>query len=356
MRYVFPVTLTEHPGRKPDPADLAFGTVFTDHMFVMDYHDGQGWHDGRIVPYGPISLDPAASCLHYGQEVFEGLKAYRTEDGRVQLFRPYMNAARLNRTNRRLCIPELDEDLFVSAVQALVKVDRDWIPEGEGTSLYIRPFIFATEPSLGVHRSPSYRFMIILSPVGSYFAAGFQPTRMYVEDTYVRAVPGGTGETKCAGNYGGAMKAQEDAAAKGFEQILWLDGIEHRYVEEIGAANAFFVIGGEICTSALNGSILPGITRDTILALCKRKGYVVKERKISIEELLDACRAGELREMFASGTAAIVSPVGELVYQGESLKIGDGSIGPVAKEMYETIYGIQTGRIEDFMGWIYPVN
>ena len=356
MKYEFPVTLNPNPGKKPDPKGLRFGTVFTDHMFMMDYDEGQGWHDGKIVPYGPIALDPAACCLHYGQEMFEGLKAYKTASGRVQLFRPDMNAKRTNRTNDRLCIPQIDEELFVEAIKALVKVDQDWIPEGEGTALYIRPFIFATEPFLGVRKSRSYKFMIILSPVGPYFVNGLAPTKMYIEDVYTRACPGGTGEAKCAGNYGGSLKAQEIAHEKGYEQILWLDAIQHKYIEEIGAANAFFVIGGEICTSALNGSILPGITRDTILALCKRKGYVVKERKISIEELLDACRAGELREMFASGTAAIVSPVGELVYQGESLKIGDGSIGPVAKEMYETIYGIQTGRIEDFMGWIYPVN
>jgi len=356
MKYEFPVTLNPNPGKKPSSEGLRFGTVFTDHMFTMDYDEGIGWHDGKIVPYGPISLDPAACCLHYGQEMFEGLKAYKTESGRVQLFRPYMNAKRTNRTNDRLCIPEIDEDLFVDAIKALVKVDQDWIPKGEGTALYIRPFIFATEPFLGVRQSKQYKFMVILSPVGPYFVNGLAPTKMYVEDVYVRAVKGGTGEAKCAGNYGGSLKAQEIAHQKGYEQILWLDGIHQKYIEEIGAANAFFVIGDEVVTSELNGSILPGITRDSIIALCKYKGYKVSERKISIDELEDAYKKGELREMFASGTAAIVSPVGELLYKGDVMVINNNEIGPVAKEMYDTIYGIQTGKIEDFMGWTEPVE
>lgn len=356
MKHEFPVTLTDTPGRKPDPYGLSFGTVFTDHMFIMDYSDDKGWHDGRIIPYGPLSLDPAACGLHYGQEMFEGLKAYKTASGKVQLFRPYMNARRTNRTNDRLCIPQIDENLFVDAIKALVKVDQDWIPQGEGTALYIRPFIFATEPFLGVRRSHTYMFAIILSPVGPYFANGLQPTKMYVEDKYVRAVRGGTGEAKCAGNYGGSLKAQEIAHEKGYEQILWLDGIHRKYIEEIGAANAFFVIGNEVVTSELNGSILPGITRDSIIALCRKNGRKISERKISIDELEEAYRKGELKEMFASGTAAIVSPVGELLYKGEVMTINNNEIGPVAQEMYDTIYGIQTGRIDDFMGWTVAVE
>ena len=356
MKYEFPVTKNPNPKAKPASEGLRFGTVFTDHMFVMEYSDEKGWHDGRIVPYGPIQLDPAACCLHYGQEMFEGLKAYKTAEGRVQLFRPDMNAKRTNRTNDRLCMPHMDEDLFVEAVKAVVKVDQDWIPNGEGTSLYIRPFIFATEAFLGVHRSKEYKFVIILSPVGPYFVNGLQPTKMYVEDVYTRACPGGTGEAKCAGNYGGSLKAQEIAHEKGYEQILWLDAIEHKYVEEIGAANAFFVIGDEICTCPLNGSILPGITRDSIIQICKSKGYNIKERNISIDELEEAFKNGQLKEMFASGTAAIVSPVGELLYKGEILTINDNKIGPIAQEMYDTIYGIQTGRIEDTMGWTVPVE
>ncbi|MGN0733471.1 MAG: branched-chain amino acid aminotransferase [Emergencia sp.] len=356
MKYDFPVTLTTNPKQKPESKGLRFGTVMTDHMFIMDYTDEKGWHDGRIVPYGPISLDPAAVVFHYGQEMFEGLKAYETAEGKVQLFRPDMNAKRTNNTNDRLCIPPMDEELFVEAVKAIVKVDKDWIPKGEGTALYIRPFIIATEPFLGVRRATEYKFMIILSPVGPYFVNGLAPTKMYVEDEYVRAVKGGTGEAKCGGNYAASLKAQEIAHEKGYEQILWLDGIHRKYIEEIGAANAFFVIGDEVVTSELNGSILPGITRNSIIALCKKKGYKVSERKISIDELEEAYRAGQLKEMFASGTAAIVSPVGELLYKGERMIINNNEIGPIAQEMYDTIYGIQTGKIEDFMGWTVPVE
>ena len=356
MKYDFPVTLTKNPKQKPESKGLRFGTVMTDHMFIMDYTDEKGWHDGRIVPYGPISLDPAAVVFHYGQEMFEGLKAYETAEGRVQLFRPDMNAKRTNNTNDRLCIPPIDEELFVEAVKAIVKVDKDWIPKGEGTALYIRPFIIATEPFLGVRRATEYKFMIILRPVGPYFVNGLAPTKMYVEDEYVRAVKGGTGEAKCGGNYAASLKAQEIAHEKGYEQILWLDGIHRKYIEEIGAANAFFVIGDEVVTSELNGSILPGITRNSIIALCKHKGYKVSERKISIDELEEAYKAGQLKEMFASGTAAIVSPVGELLYKGERMIINNNEIGPIAQEMYDTIYGIQTGKIEDFMGWTVPVE
>ena len=356
MKYEFPVTKNTNPKKKPSAKGLRFGTEFTDHMFVMDYDTKNGWNNGRIVPYGPITLDPAAVVLHYGQEMFEGLKAYKTAAGRVQLFRPDMNAKRTNRTNDRLCIPAIDEELFVEAIKALVRVDQDWIPEGEGTALYIRPFIFGDEPFLGVRKSATYKFMIILSPVGPYFEHGLAPTKMYVEDVYVRAVKGGTGEAKCGGNYGGSLKAQEIAHEKGYEQILWLDGHDQKYIEEIGAANAFFVIGDEVVTSELNGSILPGITRDSIIALCKKKGIKVSERRISIDELEDAYHKGQLKEMFASGTAAIVSPVGELLYKGENMIINDNKIGPVAQQMYDYIYGIQTGKLDDFMGWTVPVE
>lgn len=356
MKYQFQVTKTPYPKKKPSPKGLRFGTEFTDHMFVMDYNPDEGWHDGRIIPYGPLSLDPAAVVFHYGQEMFEGLKAYKTSKGKVQLFRPYMNAKRTNRTNDRLCIPEIDETLFVEAIKALVKIDEEWIPEGEGTALYIRPFIFGDEPFLGVRRSKTYKFVIILSPVGPYFENGLSPTKMYVEDVYVRAVKGGTGEAKCGGNYGASLKAQEIAHDKGYEQILWLDGYEQKYIEEIGAANAFFVIGDEVVTSQLNGSILPGITRDSIIALCKKNGYKISERKISIDELEDSYNSGALKEMFASGTAAIVSPVGELLYKGQQMVINNNKIGPIAKEMYDTIYGIQTGKINDFMDWTVPVE
>ena len=356
MNYQFPVTRTTAPKQKPDPNTLPFGTVFTDHMFVMEYTPSGGWQNGRIVPYAPIQLDPAAIVLHYGQEMFEGLKAYKTASGRVQLFRPYMNAKRTNRTNDRLCIPQIDEELFVSAIKALVDVDQDWIPQGEGTSLYVRPFIFGDEPYLGVRASKTYRFMIILSPVGPYFSSGLQPTKMYVEDQYIRATAGGTGEAKCGGNYGGALKAQEIAHEKGYEQILWLDAHDRKYIEEIGSANAFFVIGDEVVTSPLSGTILPGITRDSIIALCRHFNIKVSERKLSIDELLEAYRAGQLKEMFASGTAAIVAPIGELLYQDQLMTINNGKIGPIAQKMYDTIYGIQTGRVDDFMNWTVAVE
>ncbi len=354
--YNFPITRTENPKAKPDPDTLRFGTEFTDHMFIMDYEEGKGWIDGRIVPYGPLSLDPAAVVFHYAQEMFEGLKAYKTKEGKVQLFRPDMNAKRTNRTNDRLCIPQMDEELYVEAIKALVAVDADWIPEKEGTSLYIRPFIIADEPFLGVRRANHYKFIVILSPVGPYYVGGLTPTKIYVEDKYVRATAGGTGEAKCGGNYAASLKAQEEAHEKGYEQILWLDGVERKYVEEIGTSNAFFVIDGEVITAPLGGTILPGITRDSIIQLLKKKGYKVSERRLSIDEVVEAYKAGKFQEMFASGTAAVISPVGELCYKGEKMIINNGEIGAIAQEMYDTIYGIQTGTVADEMGWTVEVK
>ena len=354
--YNFPITRTENPKTKPDPDTLRFGTEFTDHMFIMDYEEGKGWIDGRIVPYGPLSLDPAAVVFHYAQEMFEGLKAYKTKEGKVQLFRPDMNAKRTNRTNDRLCIPQMDEELYVEAIKALVAVDADWIPEKEGTSLYIRPFIIADEPFLGVRRANHYKFIVILSPVGPYYVGGLTPTKIYVEDKYVRATAGGTGEAKCGGNYAASLKAQEEAHAKGYEQILWLDGVERKYVEEIGTSNAFFVIDNEVITAPLAGTILPGITRDSVIQILKQKGYKVSERKLAIDEVVEAYKAGKFQEMFASGTAAVISPVGELSYMGEKMVINNGEIGAIAQEMYDTIYGIQTGAVEDTMGWTVEVK
>ena len=354
--YNFPITRTENPKVKPDPDTLRFGTEFTDHMFIMDYEEGKGWIDGRIVPYGPLSLDPAAVVFHYAQEMFEGLKAYKTKEGKVQLFRPDMNAKRTNRTNDRLCIPQMDEELYVEAIKALVAVDADWIPEKEGTSLYIRPFIIADEPFLGVRRANHYKFIVILSPVGPYYVGGLTPTKIYVEDKYVRATAGGTGEAKCGGNYAASLKAQEEAHEKGYEQILWLDGVERKYVEEIGTSNAFFVIDNEVITAPLAGTILPGITRDSVIQILKQKGYKVSERKLAIDEVVEAYKAGKFQEMFASGTAAVISPVGELSYMGEKMVINNGEIGAIAQEMYDTIYGIQTGTVEDTMGWTVEVK
>jgi branched-chain amino acid aminotransferase len=357
MKYEFPVTRTSNPKEKPDPNNLPFGKYFTDHMFIMDYTEGIGWHDGRVVPYEPLVLDPAALVFHYGQEMFEGLKAYKNvTNGKVQLFRPDMNAKRTNRTNDRLCIPPIDEELYVAAVKAVVKEDADWIPEVKDTSLYIRPFIIATEPYLGIRNSKTFLFCIILSPSGPYYPNGLEPTKLYVEDTYVRAVKGGTGEAKCGGNYASGLKAQVIAHEKGFEQILWLDGKEQKYVEEVGTSNAFFVIGDEIVTAPLGGSILPGITRDSCIQVLKKKGYNMVERPLSIDEIEEAYDKGEFKEMFASGTAAIISPVGLLRYKDKDMVINGGKIGPIAQLLYDTIYGTQIGKIEDEFGWVDPVE
>ena len=356
MKYEFPVEKTTNPKKKPDPDTLRFGTEFTDHMFVMEYEDGRGWYNGRIVPYAPLVLDPAAVVFHYAQEMFEGLKAYKTAEGKIQLFRPDMNARRTNRTNDRLCIPQIDEELYVEAIKALVKVDQDWIPQKKDTALYIRPFIIATEPFIGVRRSTQYKFIIILSPVGPYYEGGLTPTKIYVEDKYVRATDGGTGEAKCGGNYAASLKAQEEAHEKGYEQILWLDGVHRKYVEEIGTSNAFFVIGDEIITAPLDGTILPGITRDSVINILKKQGMKIVERKLEIDEVVEAYKKGTFREMFASGTAAVISPVGELRYKDVNMVINGGGIGPIAQELYDTIYGIQTGRIPDEMGWTVEVK
>lgn len=356
MKYEFPVEKTTNPKKKPDPDTLRFGTEFTDHMFVMEYEDGRGWYNGRIVPYAPLVLDPAAVVFHYAQEMFEGLKAYKTAEGKIQLFRPDMNAKRTNRTNDRLCIPQIDEELYVEAIKALVKVDQDWIPQKKDTALYIRPFIIATEPFIGVRRSTQYKFIIILSPVGPYYEGGLTPTKIYVEDKYVRATDGGTGEAKCGGNYAASLKAQEEAHEKGYEQILWLDGVHRKYVEEIGTSNAFFVIGDEIITAPLDGTILPGITRDSVINILKKQGMKIVERKLEIDEVVEAYKKGTFREMFASGTAAVISPVGELRYKDVNMVINGGGIGPIAQELYDTIYGIQTGRIPDEMGWTVEVK
>lgn len=354
MKYDFTIHKTTSPKAKPDPDTLKFGKMFTDHMFVMDYSTEKGWHDGRIVPYGPIMLDPAAAVLHYSQQMFEGLKAFKAADGRILLFRPDMNAKRTNKTNDRMCIPELDEELFIQAVKSIVNVERDWIPEKPGTSLYIRPFIFADDPFLGVHTAAHYKFVIILSPVGPYYATeggGLTATKIFVEEEYVRAAPGGTGFAKVGGNYACSLKAQTKANAMGCEQVLWLDAIEHSYVEEIGTSNAFFVIGDEIITAPLGGTILPGITRDSVIALLKKWGLSVSERRLKIDDVVKAAGDGTLKEVFATGTAAVISPVGKFVYKGKEIAIGDGEIGDLSNKIYATLYGIQTGNLEDDMDW-----
>jgi len=346
---------TTTPKSKPDQDKLGFGTHFSDHMFIMDYDPEKGWHSPKIIPYGPLELDPAVAVLHYGQAIFEGLKAYHTADNKILMFRPEKNLERINITNDRVCIPLIDVDFCLEALKTLVSLDQDWIPTAPGTSLYIRPFIFATDPFLGVRPSNTYKFMIILSPVGAYYPQGINPVSIYVEPEYTRAVKGGTGFAKVSGNYAASLKAQAKAAEKGFVQVLWLDGLEKKYIEEVGAMNVFFKIGDEIITPALEGSILPGITRASVIQLLKHWGMKVSERKISMEELYNAYQEGILKEAFGTGTAAVISPIGDLNWNDKSIKIGQGEIGEVTLRIYEMLTGIQTGRIEDTFGWIVEV-
>ena len=346
------ITRTETPKAKPAKGQkLGFGKIFTDHMFVMNYTEGQGWHDARVVPFQNISLSPAAMVYHYGQEMFEGLKAYKGEDGNVYLFRPDMNAKRTNASNERLVIPQLPEEDFVQAVKAVVDVDRDWVPTEPGTSLYIRPFIIATDEFLGVAPSKTYLFMVILSPSGAYYESGLAPVGIWIEDEYVRAVRGGMGFAKTGGNYAASLIAQQKAHDAGYSQVLWLDGVERKYIEEVGAMNIFFKINGTVITPMLNGSILPGITRNSVLELCRSWGYPVEERKISADELIEAQKNGTLEECWGTGTAAVISPVGKLRYVDEVMTINGGSIGELSQKLYDTITGIQTGKLPDERGW-----
>ena len=348
--------LVQNRKEKPDQNKLGFGRYFTDHMFIMDYTEGKGWHDARIVPYGPLSLDPACMVFHYAQEMFEGLKAYRTPNGEIQLFRPDKNIERMNNTNERLCIPKIDPSDALDAIKALVEVEAEWVPNVEGTSLYIRPFIIATDVQLGVHPSKSYKFMIILSPVGAYYAEGIKPVKIFVEREYVRAVRGGTGFAKIGGNYAASLIGQEKAEKMGYSQVLWLDGIEHKYIDEVGAMNVFFVIDGTVVTPALNeGNILPGVTRASCIQLLTSMGYKVEERKLSIDEVVEAYKAGKLNEAFGTGTAAVVSPMGLLDDGINKMVINNGEIGEIAQKLYDTLTGIQWGKREDSFGWIVKV-
>lgn len=349
------ITRTTTPKAKPDQNSLGFGKYFTDHMFIMDYDEGQGWHDARIVPYAPLVLDPACMMLHYGQGIFEGMKAYKGPNGETLLFRPKKNMERVNISNDRLCIPQIDTDFCVEAIKQLVKVDEDWIPTAEGTSLYIRPFIIATEVALGVHPAKSYQFIVILSPVGAYYPEGLNPVKIYVEPHYVRAVKGGVGFAKTPANYAASLKAQMEAKEKGYTQVLWLDGLEKKYIEEVGTMNVFFVIGDTIVTPELNGSILAGITRDSSVELLRHWGYKVEERRISIQEVFEANEKGELKEVFGTGTAAVISPVGELNYDGKIITINNGEIGPFSHKLYDAITAIQSGKAEDVLDWTVRV-
>ncbi|MDY4897654.1 MAG: branched-chain amino acid aminotransferase [Eubacteriales bacterium] len=349
------ITKTTHPAVKPDSSCLEFGKFFTDHMFIMDYDRSSGWHDARIVPFGKIELHPACTALHYGSEIFEGLKAYRKADGSVQLFRPIENVRRMNRSAERLCLPQIPEEDALEILTRFVSFEQDWVPSAPGTSLYIRPFMYGNDETLGVHSVKHVTFMIITSPVGAYYKEGINPVKIMIESEDVRAVRGGTGEAKCGGNYAASNRAGEKAEEKGYSQVLWLDGVERKYIEEVGAMNVMFKIDGEIVTPQLTGSILPGITRKSCVELLRSEGYRVSERRISVDELEAAIDSGKLEEAWGTGTAAVISPIGELCYKGKKAVINGGKIGPVTAHLYDTLTGIQWGTLEDKFGWTMPV-
>ena len=356
MESCIEIELSSEKKQKPSDGQLEFGKYFTDHMFVMDYNDEEGWHAPRITPYRSISLDPGAKVFHYGQTVFEGLKAYRAKNDRLLLFRPQKNFKRLNMSNLRLGIPPIDEEFALIALKKLIQIDQDWIPNEKGTSLYIRPFIIATEPSLGASASSSYQFIIILSPVASYYLEGIHPVKIHVETDYVRAVKGGIGMAKTAGNYASGIKAQNDAALNGYAQVLWLDGIHRKYIEEVGSMNVFFKIDGKVLTPALNGSILDGVVRDSILQLLRFWDIPVEERAISIDELHQAYNDGTFEEAFGTGTAAVISPIGELNWNGKQLVIHGGTTGELSKKLYNTLTGIQRGENNDTFNWMVEID
>ncbi|NLT17976.1 MAG: Branched-chain-amino-acid aminotransferase 2 [Firmicutes bacterium ADurb.Bin080] len=349
------VTLSKNPKNKPDVSSLGFGKYFTDHMLVMDYIGGK-WADPEIVPYAPFSLDPSTCVLHYGQGIFEGLKAYKNEKGEVTMFRPRDNFIRMNKGATRMCMPNFDIDLVMAALKELLKIDESWIPSAPGTSLYIRPTLIAKDEMLGVHPSHDYRFFIILSPVGAYYSTGLKPTKILVEEEYVRAPLGGTGEVKCMGNYAASLLAGDLARRRGFEQVLWLDAKERKYAEEVGAMNIFFVIDGVVKTPALVGSILAGITRDSVIKLLKYEGIPVEETRISVEELSDAYKNGKLNEVFGSGTAAVISPVGVLGMHGKEYIINNFEMGRITSLLYDRLTGIQCGREKDIFNWVTAIN
>ncbi len=347
---------TACPKAKPDSSTLGFGKIFTDHMFIMDYTSGEGWHDARIVPFANISLHPASTVLHYGSEIFEGLKAYRRADGKVQMFRPWENVRRMNNSAERLCLPEIPEELAFQCLTTFVDVEKDWTPSAPGTSLYLRPFMFGNDETLGVHSVKNATFIIIASPVGSYYKEGINPVKIMIEDADVRAVRGGTGYAKCGGNYAASNRAGKRAEEKGYSQVLWLDGVERRYIEEVGAMNVMFKINGEIVTPALTGSILPGITRKSCIEVLKKEGYTVNERLLSDDELAAAMDNGTLEEAWGCGTAAVVSPIGELCYKDKIYTVNNGAIGPVTQHLYDTLTGIQWGRLADDFGWTHVIG
>ena len=349
------ITKTNTPGVMPDTSTLGFGKVFTDHMFIMDYSNDKGWYNARIVPFQKIEIHPASTVLHYGSEIFEGLKAYRRKDGKVQLFRPLENIRRMNRSAERMCLPQIPEDIALEVLTTFVKMEESWVPSAPNTSLYIRPFMFGNDETLGVHAVKNATFMIITSPVGSYYKEGLNPVKIMIEDEDVRAVRGGTGEAKCGGNYAASNRAGERAAQLGYSQVLWLDGVERKYIEEVGAMNVMFKIDGEIVTPKLSGSILPGITRKSIIELLTKQGHKVSERLLSVDELKKALDEGKLEEAWGCGTAAVVSPIGELCYKGVKYSINGSKIGELTQSLYDTLTGIQWGNVEDTFGWTLPL-
>lgn len=347
---------TQNPKVKPDPSTLKFGVEFTDHMFIMDYTAGEGWHDARIVEFGNIPMHPASTALHYGAEIFEGLKAYRRPDGEVQLFRPMENIRRMNSSADRMCLPLLDENDALEALTTFVELEKDWVPSAPATSLYLRPFMIGNDEHLGVHAVKHATFYIIASPVGSYYKEGINPVKIMIESEDVRAVKGGTGYTKCGGNYAASTRAGQRAEEQGYSQVLWLDGVERKYIEEVGAMNVMFKINGEIVTPALTGSILPGITRKSCLEVLRSEGYNANERLLSVDELIEACENGTLEEAWGCGTAAVVSPIGELAYKGKKYTVNGGKIGEVTQHLYDTLTAIQWGIKEDTFGWTVKIK
>ncbi len=350
------ITKTTVPRPKPAEEGLGFGTAFSDHLFLMEYDEGKGWHDARIVPFGPLTLSPSAAVFHYGAEVFEGLKAYRTAEGRVQLFRPEENAKRLYNSATRLQIPPVSPEDFLQAVVAFMQVEKDWVPHSFGTSLYLRPFLIATDANLGLHTIKHALFSIIASPSGSYYKEGINPVKIMIETKDVRAVRGGTGYAKCGGNYAASNRAGFKAEQKGYTQVLWLDGVAQKYIEEVGAMNVMFKIAGKIITPDLIGTVLPGITRKSCVELLREMGYTVEERRISVDEVLAALSDGSMEEMWGTGTAAVVSPVGHLAYQDREYCINKNQIGPVTQKLYDTLTAIQWGKREDSHHWILPIE
>ena len=349
------ITKTTNPSPKPDWTNLGFGKIFSDHMFIMDYNRAEGWHDARIVPFGKMEMHPASTVFHYGAEIFEGMKAYRTPEGKIQLFRPEENFKRMNVSAERIRLPQIPVDEVLEALDTLVALDADWVPSQPGTSLYIRPFLFGDDPFLGVHSIDRATFIIITSPVGSYYKEGLNPVKIMIETEDVRAVKGGTGFAKCGGNYAAANRAGEKAEELGYSQVLWLDGIHRKYIEEVGAMNVMFMVGDEIITPALTGSILPGITRKSCIQVLTDKGYKVSERLFSIDELEEALENGTLKEAWGCGTAAVVSPIGHLRLGEKIFTINNNEIGAVTQDLYDTLTGIQWGTGEDKYNWIHPV-